>query len=95
MANTKTAKENIKINQRNYTRNSHYKAKMKTLLRDAHDAIQSQSDTVQASVRIALRFLDTLVSKGIIKSNVSARKKSKLAIQFHQYTLSSSQSSGS
>lgn len=87
MANTKTAKENIKINQRNTDRNRHYKSRLKTVLNQAYSALDASSvlsqDEKTTHVRSALRLLDKLVSKGILKKKASARKKSQLARKAH------------
>lgn len=87
MANTKTAKENIKINRRNTERNRQYKSRLKTALTRAYDALAetSELDTTEKTtrVRFALRLLDQLVSKGILKKKASARKKSQLAKKAH------------
>lgn len=87
MANTKTAKENIKINRRNTERNRQYKSQLKTALTRAYDAVSETSELVPEEkttrVRFALRLLDKLVSKGILKKKASARKKSQLAKKAH------------
>ena len=87
MANTKTAKENIKINRRNNKRNRSYKSSLKTALVKADAAIQDDHDhnttTSVQPVRYALRLLDKLVTKGVLKKKTVARKKSKLAKRAH------------
>ena len=87
MANTKTAKENIKINRRNTERNRQYKSRLKTALTRAYDAVSETSELTPEEkttrVRFALRLLDKLVSKGILKKKASVRKKSQLAKKAH------------
>lgn len=87
MANTKTAKENIKINRRNTERNRQYKSRLKTALTRAYDTVSETSELApeekKTRVRFALRLLDKLVSKGILKKKASARKKSQLAKKAH------------
>ena len=87
MANTKTAKENIKINRRNTERNRQYKSRLKTALTRAYDAVSETSELAPEEkttrVRFALRLLDKLVSKGILKKKASSRKKSQLAKKAH------------
>lgn len=85
MANTKTAKENIKINRRNTIRNRHYKSSLRTAMTKSLQALDTGEKTEQA-VRSTLRLLDKLVTKGILKKQTVARKKSKLTKLFNAKT---------
>ncbi|MFC1771389.1 30S ribosomal protein S20 [Candidatus Margulisiibacteriota bacterium] len=78
MVNTKTAKENIKINKRNRLRNLHFKSKMKTFLKKAIKAIEEKQDQRADLVKETLKIIDQTASKGIIKKTTAARKKSRL-----------------
>ncbi|MFC1753783.1 30S ribosomal protein S20 [Thermoproteota archaeon] len=78
MANTKTAKENIKINERNRQRNLHFRTKMKTFVKKAQTALQTKAENCEQIVKETLIILDKTVTKGIIHKNTAARKKSAL-----------------
>jgi len=88
MANTKTAKANIKVNKRNYLRNLHFKSKLKTFLKKAVAALQTKADDRGEVIREALRVIDKTASKGVISKPAAARKKSKLTIALNK-TLAS------
>lgn len=78
MANTKTAKENILINERNRKRNEHLKSKLKTSLKKAASALSTNSENKEAVVRQTLKDIDKSVSNGITHKNKAARNKSNL-----------------
>ena len=78
MANTKSAKRDIKVNIRNRKRNVAVKTKMKTSIKKAISAISSQAEDQVVILRDALKTLDKTVSKGVIHKNTAARKKSRL-----------------
>ncbi len=79
MANTKTAKANILVNERNRQRNVNFKSRMRTWFRKALTAITAKSEDRESVARQALRIIDKTFSKGIIKRNTAARQKSRLA----------------
>ncbi len=78
MANTKTAKENILINERNRKRNEHLKSKLKTSSKKSAAALETNTEDKVAVVRQTLKDIDKSVSKGIIHKNKAARNKSNL-----------------
>ncbi len=79
MANKKAAKKDILTNKRNNLRNSHFKSLMKTRIKNAESAIESNDKETVSIVRIALKQIDKTASKGIIHKNSAARKKSSLS----------------
>lgn len=85
MANSKSAKKYILVTQRNHARSVAGKSKMKTAIKRAITAIEQKSENLQEVVREALRTIDKTASKGIIKKNTAARKKSRLASRFNQH----------
>ena len=78
MANTKSAKRDIKVNIRNRKRNVAAKTKMRTAVKKAITAISTQSEDQVVVLQQALKTLDKTVSKGVIHKNTAARKKSRL-----------------
>ena len=81
MANTKTAKENILINERNRVRNLHYKTKLNSALKKANSAIEEKAEDRADIVKETLKTIDKSVTKGIIHKNKAARKKSILSLK--------------
>ena len=83
MANKKAAKKYILVTKRNNLRNSHFKSKMKTLIKNAEEAISKKDKEAESKLKIALKQIDKNQSKGIIHKNSAARKKSKLTLYFN------------
>lgn len=79
MANTKSAKKNILINLRNRTRNVQYKTKVKSVVKKAQNAISSNAAEKSEQVRLAIKTIDQIASKGILHKKAASRKKSSLA----------------
>ena len=88
MANTKTAKENILINERNRQRNVHYRTRMRTYIRRALEAIESKEDSRESIVRDCLKIIDKTAAKGIIKKKTASRKKSRISLKLNQSLVS-------
>lgn len=80
MANIKSAKKRIGVNKRNELRNRMYKSLIKTNIRKAE---QATGDDKEKLVRVALSSLDRAVTKGILKKNTVARRKSLIMKKFH------------
>jgi len=79
VANTKSAKKAIKVQERRRSRNAYVKARVRTSFKRANSAIaaddaeQAKAETIQAISQI-----DKAVAKGVIHKNTAARKKSRL-----------------
>ena len=86
MANKKAAKKDILTNRRNKIRNSHFKSLIKTRIKKAEQALESNDKETVSIVRLALKQIDKTSSKGIIHRNVAARKKSNLAKKLNTAT---------
>ncbi len=79
MANTKSAKKAIKVQERRRARNQMVKSQVKTSLRKANEGVAGSSlDEAKASVVKAVSELDKAVAKGVIHKNQAGRKKSRL-----------------
>ena len=78
MANTKTAKENIVINERNRQRNLLVRSGMRTRIKQAREAIDAGAENCESIVKLALVTIDKSVSKGVAHKNYAARNKSRL-----------------
>ena len=86
MANTKSAKKRIDINNRNRLRNKYYKTSVRTLIKLFFTNLETYkiSKNVQDQKRInqilssIYSMLDKGTKKNIFHKNTAARKKSKL-----------------
>jgi len=79
MANTKTAKERVKIIAARTLRNKAYRSSLRTEIKKAKIALGDDAPDKTEAVRSAMRKIDCAVSKGILHKNTAARKKSQLA----------------
>jgi small subunit ribosomal protein S20 len=87
MANNKSAKKRIGINERNRLRNRYYKSSVRTLIKmffqDLETYKTSQSPEEREKLKKILSSIYSLIDKGtkknIFHKNAAARKKSKLA----------------
>ncbi len=78
MANTKSAKKAIKVQERRRVRNQMVKTKMRTFLKRANQAVTSDDSEKAEAVKNAISQLDKAVAKGVVHKNTAARKKSRL-----------------
>jgi small subunit ribosomal protein S20 len=86
MANNKSAKKRIGINERNRLQNRYYKTSVKTLtklfLKNLEMSKNEQTDKSKTELKTILNsvysFLDKGTKKNIFHKNTAARKKSKL-----------------
>ena len=86
MANTKTAKKQLLISERNRVRNQHYKSIMKTAVKKARVAIEAgeNRDEAQAAVNQAVKVLHRTASRRIIKRQNASRHISRLMTAFNK-----------
>jgi small subunit ribosomal protein S20 len=84
--NTKTAKKQLLVNERNRERNQHYKSVMKTTMKKARNLIESGEDRAEAQTAInkAVRVLHRTASRGIIKRQNASRRISRLMTAFNR-----------
>lgn len=79
MANIKSSKKNIEINERNRKRNLKYKTLVKTVIKKSLAAIETEAENRVEIVKNALRTLDKTVTKGVLHKKAAARRKSRIA----------------
>ncbi len=87
MANNKSARKRIGINQRNRLRNRYYKSSVRTLIKIFFQNLEvykeSQTAEEKEKLKTILGSIYSLIDKGtkknIFHKNAAARKKSKLA----------------
>ena len=78
MPNTKSAKKDLLISERNRLRNQSVKSRLKTLRAKAITAISADVAASEDAVKTALKAFDSAATKGIIHKNTAARRKSRL-----------------
>jgi small subunit ribosomal protein S20 len=84
LANTASAKKEIRKNARRRVRNRLVKAKTRTVVKRAVRAIEDGDATAADEIRKAQVELDSAATKGIIHKNAAARKKSRLMKRLRQ-----------
>lgn len=79
MANTKSAKKDIKVNEANRARNRSVKSLCRSSITKAEKLItEGNTDGAKTAVSSAVKTLDKAAEKGIIHPNNAARRKSRL-----------------
>lgn len=86
MANTKTAKQQLKVSERNRLRNLHYKTVLKTALKRAKSAIAEGADEAEArkAVSYAVKTLHRSATRRFIKRENASRRASRLQKAFNR-----------
>ena len=84
LANNKSSRKRILINETKRLRNRPYISAARTYLKKAELAIRAgERDTAAETVGEALSMLDRVASKGIIHRNNAARRKSRLMKKYN------------
>lgn len=82
MANSKSAKKRVLINERNRVRNQAVKTRVKTMIKKVLAAVEAKEvEAAKATLTVAFKELDKAVTKGVLKKNTASRKKSRLAVK--------------
>lgn len=82
MANSKSAKKRVLINERNRVRNQAVKTRVKTMIKKVLAAVEvKEVEAAKAALTVAFKELDKAVTKGVLKKNTASRKKSRLAVK--------------
>lgn len=79
MANIKSAKKRVKVIASKTARNKATKSALKTAIKKAYYAVDTNADNKQEAVRLAVKKIDQATAKGILHKNTAARRKSNLA----------------
>ena len=85
MANIKSAKKRIRVNQAKALQNQMVKSQLKTAVKKFNAAVDV-ADKAQASelYRLAVKKVDQAVAHGILHKNNAAHKKSQLTLKFNK-----------
>lgn len=84
MPNIKSAKKRVLIAEANYMRNKSINSALKTAIKKADAAIDSNAADKAEVVKVAVKKIDQAVSKGILHKNTAARKKSALVVRLNK-----------
>lgn len=79
MPNIKSAKKRVKVIATKTARNKALKSALKTYIKKAYIAVDTNADDKAEAVRLATKKIDQAVAKGILHKNTAARAKSSLA----------------
>ena len=78
MPNIKSAKKRVKVIATKTLQNRAINSELKTEIKKANAAIDSNADHKEAAVRVAMKKIDQAAAKGIIHKNNAAHKKAAL-----------------
>jgi small subunit ribosomal protein S20 len=78
MAHTKSSIKDLKQTKKRTERNKALKSRARTFVKKARASTETGKDDAQPRVKEALRELDKMVSKGVLKKNNANRRKSRL-----------------
>ena len=79
MPNIKSAKKRVLVNKTKQARNKSANSALKTAIKKANLALESNAADKEAVVLAAIKKIDQAAAKGLIHKNNAARKKSALA----------------
>lgn len=79
MANIKSAKKRVLVNKTKAARNKSRNSALKTAIKKAHAAVETNAADKEALVKAAIQKVDQAAAKGLIHKNNAAHKKSALA----------------
>lgn len=79
MPNIKSAKKRVKVIATKTAQNKALKSALKTYIKKAYIAVDTNADNKAEAVRLAVKKIDQAVAKGLLHKNTAARAKSSLA----------------
>ncbi|MBQ6864889.1 MAG: 30S ribosomal protein S20 [Clostridia bacterium] len=79
MPNIKSAKKRVLVNKTKQARNKSANSALKTAIKKANVALETNAADKEAVVVAAVKKIDQAAAKGLIHKNNAARKKSALA----------------
>ncbi len=78
MPNIKSAKKRVKVIAAKTAHNKAYNSALKTAIKKANVAIDTNAANKSETVRLAVKKIDQAKSKGLLHKNTAARKKAAL-----------------
>ncbi len=83
MANIKSAKKRVLVNATKQARNKSANSALKTALKKANVAIETNAADKDELVKAAVKKIDQAQAKGLLHKNNAARKKSALTLKLN------------
>jgi small subunit ribosomal protein S20 len=84
MPNIKSAKKRVIVNKTKAARNKSANSALKTAIKKANAAIDTNAADKAAAVNLAVKKIDQAAAKGLIHKNNAARKKSALVTKLNK-----------
>lgn len=84
MPNIKSAKKRVLVIKTKTARNRALKTNLKTTVKAANAAIDTNAENKQEAVVAAIKRIDQACAKGLMHKNCAARKKSQLALKLNK-----------
>ena len=85
MANIKSAKKRILVNQTKALQNQMVKSQLKTAIKKFNAAVEAgNKEEASELYRLAVKKVDKAVARGILHKNNAAHKKSELTLKFNK-----------
>ena len=84
MPNIKSAKKRVIVNNKRADRNKSRNTALKTAIKKANAAIESNAADKEVLVKAAVKKIDQASAKGLIHTNNAARKKSALVCKLNK-----------
>ena len=78
MPNIKSQKDRVAQSKKEAAHNKAIKSNLKTVVKKADAAIDSNAENKDAAIKVAVSALDAAKNKGVIHKNNAARRKSRL-----------------
>ncbi len=79
MPNIKSAKKRVLIAERNNLRNKAIKTNLKTTIKKANAAVETNDASANEAIKEAIKKIDQACAKGVMHKNTAARRKSAMA----------------
>lgn len=83
MPNIKSAKKRVNVIKTKTLRNKNIKTNLKTVLKQANVAIETNAADKSEAVKVAVKKIDQACAKGLLHKNCASRKKSQLATKLN------------
>ena len=84
MPNIKSAKKRVLVNKTKAQRNKSTNSALKTAIKKANVAIETNAADKNELVKVAVKKIDQATAKGILHKNTAARKKSNLVCRLNK-----------
>ncbi len=83
MPNIKSAKKRVLVNATKQARNKSNNSALKTAIKKANVALDTNAADKEAVVKLAVKKIDQAAAKGLLHKNNAARKKSALVLKLN------------